>query len=190
MSVEFGFVSESVSSDDPFCAIAIGAKDLAIEGGELTTKTAILLGVPGTASVEWDAPLVWLLCVPGTVLVTLKMMVQPAGEGTLPAVTFILVAPATSAGVVTTPVHVPPMTPSNIWRLDKAKLSVNAKPVRAAPVGFEMVIVICADAPLLIAVGAAGVNALAIPNFATLSVALAVNPVPPLVDVIAVVVFE
>ena len=106
----------------------------------------------------------------------------------MPAVTAMLVAPAVAAGVVTTPVHVPPTAPSNNDKFEAARLSVNARPVRAAPVGFEMVSVINADAPLFTPAGGAGLKALAIPSLAMLRVAFAVVPVPPLVDVTAVVV--
>ena len=181
MSTALILLSAMVSNDVPFCAITSGDTDLATIGAACTVNVATLLGVPGVGKPVYDAPLVWLLLVPAILLVTEMVMVQPV-VGTLPAVTAKFVTP--TPALLTTPRQVPPTVADDIV-IPPGNASVNAKPVIAAPVGLAMEKVIVDTPPLAMVVGA---NALAMPSRATLSMALAVRPVPPLVEVIAVVV--
>ncbi len=111
------------------------------------------------------------------------VIVQGPGVGTLPAVTWKLVTPAPA--LLTTPVHVPPTVALAIESPTAPRLSLNVMPVRAAPVELEIVKVSTVVPPFAIVVGK---KALAIPSLAMPSVALAVPPVPPFVDVTADVV--
>ena len=111
------------------------------------------------------------------VLVTLMVMVQPA-SGTSPAVTAKLVTP--TPALLATPTQVPPTVADDICSPAANKLSVNARPVRATPVGLVIVNVIVEVPPAAMLVGA---NAFAIANFAMLNTAFAVFPVnPPAVE--------
>ena len=118
---------------------------------------------------------------PATLLVTEIVMVQPA-IGTLPVLTAKLATPI--AALLVTPTQVPP-TVADDMVIPPGNASVNARPATAAPVGLDIVKVMVVVPPFAIVVGA---NAFAIPSLATLRVALAVTPVPPLVEVTAVVV--
>ncbi len=57
MSTEFKLVNETVSKDVPFWPMMVGAKLFATKGAASTIRVAILLGAPGTASVECATPL-------------------------------------------------------------------------------------------------------------------------------------
>ena len=146
-----------------------GANDFTTVGAACTTKVATLLGVPGVGNPVYEAPEDWLLLVPATLLVTEIIIVQPV-VGTLPAVTAKLDTP--TAALLATAVQVPVTVAEDIV-MPAGNVSVKARPVIAAPVGLEIVNVICDVPPLTMVVGA---NAFAIPNLATVSVAVAAAP--------------
>ena len=102
-------------------------------------------------------------------LVTEMMTVHPV-VGTLPAVTTKLETP--TAALLAMGVHVPVTAAEDIV-MPAGNISVKASPVIAAPVGLEIVNVICDVPPLAMVVGA---NAFAMPNLATVSVEVAVPP--------------
>ena len=121
------------------------------------------------------------MLLPVVVLVTDTVTVQPV-VGTLPPVTFKVVTP--TPALLTTPVQVPP-TVAEDKDMPAGRVSLNVSAVTPAPVELLIEKVIVEVPPKAIDVGA---NALVIPSRPTVNVADAVVPVPPFVDVTAVVV--
>jgi hypothetical protein len=147
-----------------------------MEGGGVTVRLAVLLGAPATASPARVAPLVVLGRVPAVLLVTVRVMVQPA-SGTLPAVTAKLVTPA--AALLVTPVQVPPTAPLASCILES--VSVKARPVTAAPVPLMIWKLIVEVAPEAMV---DGLKDLTMPSLPTVRVAVAVPPGPALAPVV------
>src|SRR5438128_2408415 len=169
----------------PLSRIVLGLKTLLIVGGATTVRLAVLLAVPATGVCVVVTPDVVFGCTPAVLLVTSKMTVQLLLVGIVIPLKPRAVAPATRLfGVV--PTHVPVTLPPAA--LIFVNVSVNDAPVSVVEV-FELlkVNVTVLVPPDWIDVG---LKALAIVGgFATVRLAVAVLPVPPFVDVTAVVVF-
>jgi hypothetical protein len=155
--------------------------DLAITGGAITMSVASeLFPVPWVDVIRTE-----LLFVPALVPVTFTLIVQFALLASVPEDKLRLADPAVALAV-------PPQLFVNdgvaATTTPAGRLSVNARPVRPR-LEFGFVMMIVSDVEPLIGTFAAP-NALATDGgAATLRLALAVLPVPPLVDVTAPVVF-
>jgi hypothetical protein len=156
-------------------------KDLASTGGAITVTVASeVFPFPCVEVIETE-----LLFVPAVVPVTFTVIVQFALLASVPAAKLTLVAPAVA-------VAIPPQLFVNdgvaATTMPAGRLSVNARPVRPR-LEFGFVTMMVSEVEPLIGIFAAP-NALATAGgAATARFAVAVLPVPPLVEVTAPVVF-
>src|SRR5438552_504775 len=177
-----GLVMVKVSEVVAFSAIVFGLNTLAIEGGATTVNTAVLLTVPVPPSVELTA-LVVLLLLPAVVPVTSteNVHVEPAaGDAvSVPPDRLMLLLPATA--VIVPPPQDPVTLGVAATTRPAGRLSVNATPLNATLVFGLLMLklnVLFAFSAMLV-----GLNALVmVGGLATVRLAVAVLPVPPLVE--------
>ncbi len=174
-----GLVMVNVRDVVPFRAIVEEPNAFAIEGGPSTARMAVLLVPPAPVSFELTAPVV-LLFAPTLVPVTFRPTLHDALAARLPPLRLKLVLPAVA------PVTLPPQV---LLALGTAatcnplgRLSVNETPVRASvELGLVMVNVRLVDPLSGIVVAPKALEMVS--GVATLRLAEAVLPVPPLVEV-------
>ena len=171
----FGFVIENVKDVVPFRGIAAAPNDFVIEGAEATVKFAVAV-FPVPPLVELTAPVVFVNCPEAApVTVTLNWHWLLAA----------IVAPVIEIPVGAVNVSVPPQTVALAFGTVSpvGSVSVNNTPVRATVFAAGFVIVNVNDVVAFKAI-VPGVNTLAIEGGATtLTLAEAVPPVPPFVEV-------
>jgi hypothetical protein len=120
--------SVKVTTEVPPEMIEVGPKLFAMVGAANTVRVAVLLAAPAVGVCVVVTPEVVLFCVPGVVLVTLKITVQLPFAGMVIPVKLRAVAPAIKdEGVV--PAHVPVTVPPAA--LIFTSVSEKAPPVRA-----------------------------------------------------------
>ena len=176
-----------VSVDTPlsaFVRIDVGLNDLVATGEPITVRFAVLLGKPvGALEVT---PEVVFGNTPVVELVTVTVTVQLLFAASEPPVSVMAFAPVAPAVAETAPPQalVTAGVPATCMLL-----SVSVKPtaLNATAVGLFKVNVMTEVLPVTILAGA---NALAMLGVPTARVALAVPPVPELVDVTLPVVFR
>ena len=171
-----GLVMVKVSVLVPFTGIELGLNALAIEGGPTTVSVSVAV-LPAPPSLEVTAPLV-LVKAPAVVPVTFTTTVQELLTAMPPAVRLMLVPPAVADGV-------PPqlfVSPLGVETTNPVgNVSVNATPVSATLVfGFWIVNVSVLVPFSGIVFGLKPLVMLG--GEATVRLALAVFPVPPLVE--------
>ncbi len=149
--------SVKVIVDVPSALIVAGANAFAMVGvAALTVRVAMLDGGPVSASAE-DTPEAWLLCAPGTSLVTTTFTVHEPPAGMVSPVNASAVWPAVKL-FVAAPAQVPPAVPVALMAM-LASVSVKPVALSATALAFASVKVIVDVASAAIAAGA---NALAI----------------------------
>lgn len=168
-----GLESVIVKVETPFKRIVSGANDLAIVGGVITVRFAVLLAAPVPPFVDVIAPVVFGFS-PATLLVTAKVTVQFPAAGTVMPVKLKAVAPATSAlGIV--PAQVPATAPPAAVIL--TSVSENEAPVKAfEALPFNKVKVTVDVPPAAMVVGAKALAIVGGDNTVTLAVACGVEP--------------
>ena len=179
----FGFVSVKVSDVEPNCGTDAAPKALAIAGGANTVRVAVLLGAPVPLSFDVIGPVV-LFCTPAPIPVTFAETAHDAPPARLPP-------DKTTELELAAAVNVPPQVLLALGDAATAspagKLSVKPSPLNGVAFGFTSVnvsVVVPFNGTLV------APNALLIVGTAaTVRFALAVLPVPPLVEVTAPVVF-
>ena len=129
-----GLVIVKVSDVVAFCAMLVGLKTLAIDGGATTASVAVLLVAPVPPSVELTAPVVLALA-PAVVPVTFTLNVQELFAAMVPPVRLIVPEPATAVMV---PLPQVPVRPFGVETIRPAgSVSLKATPVSALVVlGF------------------------------------------------------
>src|SRR5689334_3505361 len=174
-----GLVIVKVSEVVAFSGIVDGVKTFAIDGGATTISTAVLLVAPVPPSVEVTAPVV-LLCDPAATPVTFTEKVQLPAAAIVPPLRLIVLEPAVAV-IVPAP-HVP-VSPFGVETTRPAgSVSLKATPV-SATVAFGLLMVKLRLVEPFSGMLAAP-NAFEIVGGATTVIdALAVLPVPPLVEV-------
>ena len=171
-----GFAMVMVIVLVPFNAMLLGENALVLTGGANTVRTAVLLVVPVPPSVE-DTALVVLLFTPVVVPVTFTTTEQEVLLPTVPPDRLTEPEPATAVTappqLLVRPLGVETTRPAG-------RVSVNASPVSVRLLGLLMVMVNEVDAPDGIVEAP---NAFEIVGgLATVRLAVAVLPVPPLVE--------
>jgi hypothetical protein len=173
-----GFVIVNVSDVDPFKGMAAAPNDLVIVGGVATVRFAVAV-FPVPPFVEETAPVVFTK-LPDAVPVTFTVNVQVLLTATVPPVSDTLPDPATA---VATPPQVLVSPFGVATTIPAGNVSVKATPVSATAFAAGFVIVNVSEVVPLSGIFAAP-NALAIVGgVTTLTLADAVPPVPPSVDV-------
>jgi hypothetical protein len=176
-----GLVMMKVSDVVAFSAIVVGLNALNIDGGASTLRLAVAM-LPVPPSFEVTAP-VMLLNAPAVVPVTVTLNWHWLLAAT--------VAPVNEIPVGAVVVSVPPHTVDVLLATVRpiGSVSVNPTPVSEIALGDGLVIVNCNDEVVFKAM-LVGLNALAIDGGAmTVRFAVAVLPVPPLVELTFPVVF-
>jgi len=171
--LEDGFVIVNVSEVVPFSTIALGLNALAIDGGPPTVRFADAV-FPVPPLVEDTVPVVFVYA-PAAAPVTVTLNWQ------LPLA--LIDAPDSEIPVGFVVVSVPPHTVAELLATVKpvGSVSLKATPVKAVAV-FAFVIVNCSDVVVFTAIED-GLNNLPIDGGpTTVRFAIAVFPVPPLVD--------
>jgi len=149
-----------------------------MDGGARTVSVAVLLGTPEPLCVEETAPVV-LDWTPEVIPVTFTLKVQEPLAATAPAANVMLVAPAAAVMV---PLPQEPVGTGGVLTTKPAgKLSVNATPVSGSAV-FELVMVKLNVVAPLNGIVVAPKDLAMVGGAATLRLAEAVLPLPPLVD--------
>ena len=181
VSVEFGLVMVMVRVDaapalTPVVCMDVGLNDFAATAAPMTVSVGVLLGGPA-APVSVDVtPDVVLGCTPVVLLVTLTVMVhEPGAAPSAPLARLMLLDPAVA-------VTVPPqvlVTPGAAATCMFTSASLNATVVNGTAVGLVSVNVTVAVPFARIE---ATENDLLIAGLPTPSVAVAVPPVPALVE--------
>jgi hypothetical protein len=122
------FDNVRVTTEVPPGAIEVGLNAFEMVGAASTVSVAVLLAVPMIGVCVVVTPEVWLLLLPGVLLVTLKITVQLPLRGMVIPLKLREVAPAVKVdGVV--PTQVPVTAPPAALML--ASVSLKAPPVRA-----------------------------------------------------------
>jgi hypothetical protein len=183
-TVALGLVMVKLSVVAAFRLMLAAPNALAIDGGAMTVRLAVLLGAPAPLSVEEIGPVV-LFCTPAVTPVTFRLIEQEPLAGSVPADKLIELEPAAALAVppqvLVSPFGVATTSPAG-------RASLNATPDRAIVVlGLLMLKVndvfafnkMLAAPKAFVMVGAV----------ATLRFADAVFPVPPFVEVTFPVVF-
>jgi hypothetical protein len=173
-----GLVMVNVRDVVPFRATVEEPNAFAIEGGPSTASVAVLLVPPVPVSFELTAPVVLLFC-PALVPVTFRLTLHDELAGKVPPLRLKLLLPAVPP--VTFPLQVLLRPGTDATTNPDGRLSATETPVRASvEFGLLMVKVRLVD-PLSGIV--ATPNALVtVSGDATLRFAVAVLPVPPLVE--------
>jgi hypothetical protein len=185
----FGLVMVKLKLVVPFSGMLAAPKALLIVGAATTVRLAVLLAAPVPPSVELTAPVV-LSFVPAVVPVTSTENVHDepaAGDAvSVPPDRLILPLPATA---VIVPLPQEPVTLGvAATTRPEGRLSVNATPLRAMKV-FGLVMVKLTEVVPFSGMLAAPNALLMVGGAATVKLAEAVLPVPPLVELTAPVVF-
>ena len=163
-----------------FSGIVAGAKALAIVGGVVTVKVAVLEVVPVPPFVELTAPVV-LAYEPAVAEVTFTEIAQVApGAALVPLVRPMEVLPAAPPVIVPPQVLVTPGVPATT-RPD-GKASLTARPVRATVLAAGFVIVRVRTELALIATLVGAKAFVIVGGISTAKVAEAVPPVPSFVE--------
>jgi hypothetical protein len=177
-TVAFGLVIVKLSAVVAFRLMLAAPNAFAMLGGPITVMLAVLLVAPGPLSVDETGPVV-LFCTPAAMPFTFKLMVQEAFAASVAPVRLIEPDPAAAVTVpvqvVTSPFGVATCRPAG-------KVSLNAMPVSARlELGLLSVNVteVVAFSRMLEAPKALVI----VGGVATVKLAEAVLPVPPLVDV-------
>src|ERR1700687_5872221 len=172
-----GLVMVNVRDVVPFRATVEEPNAFAIEGGPSTASVAVLLVAPAPVSVELTAPVV-LDLVPAVVPVTFTVMEHEPPDASVPPVKLMVLEPAVYDGV---PLQVL-LAPFGVDTTKPAgRLSVKVTPVRPK-LELGLVIVSVRLVNPLSGIVAAPNALLMVGGVATLRLALAVLPVPPLVE--------
>lgn len=177
-TVAFGLVMVKLSVVAPFRLMLAAPNAFAMLGGPITVMLAVLLVAPAPLSVDEMGPVV-LFCTPAAMPCTFTLIVQEAFAASAPPVRLIEPEPAAAVTVplqvVANPLGVATWSPAG-------NVSLKATPVRASDVlGLLRVKVSDVFAPTRML---AAPNALVIVGgVATVKLAEAVLPVPPLVEV-------
>src|SRR5713101_753853 len=174
-----GLVMVNVRAVVPLRAIDEEPNAFAIEGGPSTASVAVLLLPPGPVSFELTAPVV-LLFSPTLVPVTFRLTLHDALAAKVPPLRLKLLLPAVP------PVKLPPQPSIALGTAATCnplgRLSVNETPVRASvELGLLIVNVRLVDPLSGILVAPKALEMVS--GVATLRLAEAVLPVPPLVEV-------
>jgi len=183
----FGLVTVIVSVEVPPDGIVAGVNAFVMLGAAVVVTSSVALAVPPVpALVETTADVV-LVTNPSVALVTFTVTVQLPPAATVPPLRLIAVPPTTGVGV-----SVPPQVLLTIngvaMETPPGKVSVKPTPVSATPAFGLVTVMARADVPPEAIF--AGVNDFTIVGGCkTASVAEALLPVPPSVDVTACVVF-
>ena len=176
-SVPFGFEIVNVSVAVPFNG-TVGAENcLAIVGAASTVTVAVLLTAPGPLSVDVTAPVV-LFFTPAVTPVTVTLKVQLVPAPIEPPARVIVL------GAVLVRVPPPHVVEVPLATVNPAG-SVSVKPTPVISNVFELVIVNVSEVVAPIGIVAAPNALVIVGGEATDMLALAVLPVPPLVDVTA-----
>ena len=179
----FGFARLNVSEVVPFSAMDVAPNALPMVGGASTVTVAVLLVVPWPLSVAVIAPVV-LFWTPVVVPVTLTTMVQEPLAASVPPLRLMELEPAAA---VTAPPHIPLTTLGVDTTTPEGKASVKEMPLRDSAVfGLLMVKVRLVPPPTEIV--DAPKAFMIVGGEATTRLAVAVLPVPPLVELTAPVV--
>jgi hypothetical protein len=181
-----GLVIVKVSEVVPFTATPVAPYALAIVGAAMTVSVAVLLVAPAPVCVDEIAPVIFDL-VPAAVPVTFTVIAQLLFVVTVAPVSVTIPVLATAAAV-------PPQVFASAFGVDTTKpagnVSAKATPVRAAVLDTGLVIVKVSEVEPFSRMLAAPNASLIVGKPTTVSVAEAVLPVPPLLEVTAPEVFE
>ena len=162
----------------PFRLMLAAPNAFAMLGGPITVTLAVLLVAPGPLSVDEIGPVV-LFCTPAETPVTFKLMVHEALAAKAPPVKLIEPDPAAA---VTVPLQVV-VRPFGVATCSPAgSVSLNAMPVSASDV-FGLLSVKVSEVFAPTRMLAAPKALVIVGGVATVKLAVAVLPVPPLVEV-------
>ncbi len=173
-----GFVIVKVSEVVAFTAIVAGLNTLAMEGGAATLTEAVAVP-PVPPSVEVTLPVV-LFCVPAVIPVTFTEKLQEPPAAIVPPLRLITPVPAVA---VIVPAPQVPVTPFGVEITRPAgSVSLKATPLKAT-VAFGLLMVKLSEVEPFSGMLAAPKALTMVGGATTVMDALAVLPVPPLVDV-------
>ncbi len=179
-----GLVIVKVNDVVAFCAMLVGLKALAIDGGATTFRVAVLLVAPVPPSVELTAPVVLALA-PAVVPVTFTENVQELLAAIVPPVRLIVPEPAVAVMV---PLPQDPVRPLGVETTRPAgSVSLKATPVSPVALLFWMVKLRLVD-PFNGMVAAPNVFVI-VGGPTTVMDAFDVLPVPPFVELTVTLLF-
>jgi hypothetical protein len=172
-----GFVMVKVNVEFWFSWTVVGEKLFAMVSGATTIKVALLLVPPGPLSVALTTPVV-LTFVPALVPVTLTMMVQEPLGANVPPLRLTVVE---EAAALSTPPQVLLALVGKATTKPAGRLSLNCRPVNVKLL-FELVMLNVSDVTPFNGMLATPKALVMEGPAATVKLALAVLPVPPLVE--------